>query len=323
MAWFRAGAVMAALVFVATACARGAGGPVPVGTPATAPLVEEPLPPYEPADGDVYPNAKRLAGRLAQALGTYTAGSRPEDVAQAAAQVTGADPATLLPGLAWMVEPTAASVGEVEYAQLGGLTADSASVMVVLRQYLRPEEAEPVTLVRVLDVRLRLAGAEWAVDGLASDGGAPEDAPAEPSPIAKAVLDDPRVHLPDSGRWDVRRGQVDDDILALIGRIAERHEIRVAVLLSGHPINVFGGDKQSNHTKGRAVDIYAIDGELVVRQRQPGTPAHTLALWLFEQGVTELGGPWDFDPPGGRSFTDVVHQDHLHVAVAPPADGGL
>lgn len=37
--------------------------------------------------------------------------------------------------------------------------------------------------------------------------------------------------------------------------------------------------------------------------------------------VSQIGAPWALDGYGGRSFTDVVHQDHLHVGVrAVPVD---
>ena len=278
---------------------------------------------FEPAEGDVYPNAKRLAGRLAQALGTYRAGSSAEEVARAAAAAVGAaDESAVLAGLESIVERDSASVGEVEYVQLGGLTPESASLMVVLHQELRPRRGEPFTRVRVLDVRLRIVEGGWVVDGLASDGGSPVEAPENLSAAARAVLDSRRVQLPDSARWDIERGEIDDRLLTLIAEMAERHELKVAVLSSGHPFNVFGTDKQSHHTKGRAVDIYAVDGDPVARQRHEGTPAHALTLWLFDRGVPEVGSPWDLDPPGGRSFTDVVHQDHIHVAVSAPLEGG-
>jgi hypothetical protein len=80
---------------------------------------------------------------------------------------------------------------------------------------------------------------------------------------------------------------------------------------------VFDTDRLSNHAQGRAVDIYAVDGANVVEQRIEGSPAYSLAAWMHDLAVEEIGSPWDFDGPGGRSFTDAAHQDHIHIAVAP------
>ena len=50
--------------------------------------------------------------------------------------------------------------------------------------------------------------------------------------------------------------------------------------------------------------------------RDPLGPLHQLVEELLARGaVTELGSPWDLDGVGsGASFTNVVHQDHLHLA---------
>ena len=41
-----------------------------------------------------------------------------------------------------------------------------------------------------------------------------------------------------------------------------------------------------------------------------------LVQWLWENPkVTQVGSPWNIDGGSKRSFDDIVHQDHLHVAV--------
>ena len=62
------------------------------------------------------------------------------------------------------------------------------------------------------------------------------------------------------------------------------------------------------------MDIWAVDGLPVVAQRVTGSVVRGLVQELMTLGVTEIGSPWDLDGPGGASFTNVVHQDHLHVA---------
>jgi hypothetical protein len=42
-----------------------------------------------------------------------------------------------------------------------------------------------------------------------------------------------------------------------------------------------------------------------------------LARQVFDQRrISNLGAPWAFDGAGGRSFTDPVHHDHLHLGVS-------
>ena len=108
-------------------------------------------------------------------------------------------------------------------------------------------------------------------------------------------------------------GTVDDRVLAILAQLGAEHRVDVTTLATGHPHNVFDSQRVSNHTRGRAVDIWALDGRPVVDQRDLSGSLATLARGLLAVGVSELGGPWDLDGPGGASFTNVVHQDHLHV----------
>ncbi len=273
--------------------------------------------PYEPLPEEVYPNAKRVAGRLAQQLTTYGPGDTAEGLLgrvqpdRAVGEPSGSQVAVLL-------VPDARSEGEVVYAQLGGRTPESVSVMVVVRQRIHPTAGGLRESTRTLDVRLRLVGGEWAFDALASAGGQPVDRPPDLPAPAVAVLDHPRIALPDSVRWDVHRGGVDVRLLETMLAMAERFPYAVTVLSSGHPLEVFGTDRTSDHTGGWAVDVWAVDGIPVVTQRAEGTPAFALSRELFDAGVAQLGSPWDFDAAGRRSFTDVVHADHLHVSVGAP-----
>jgi hypothetical protein len=42
-----------------------------------------------------------------------------------------------------------------------------------------------------------------------------------------------------------------------------------------------------------------------------------LVQWLYDHpDVLQVGSPWDLDEEtSSRSFTDEVHQDHIHLAV--------
>ena len=216
------------------------------------------------------------------------------------------------------------SRGRVVYPQLGGLEARRAAVIVVVEQTIGDVDG-PRTETRVMDVRVRRDGpdAPWRVEEVASVGGAPVERPDDLSDAATAVLDHPDIELPDSARWDVHRGEVDDDLLALMARMADHQPYGVVVLITGHSWNVFGTDRPSKHSEGRAVDLHrlAADGPLVIEDRSTGSPTHDLVRWLYDQPeVAEIGSPWALDGFGGRSFTDDLHQDHLHIGTYRPGD---
>jgi hypothetical protein len=88
------------------------------------------------------------------------------------------------------------------------------------------------------------------------------------------------------------------------------------VLSSGHPPNVWASSKPSAHTSGLAADIYAVDGCLVARQRETGTPAYDLTRALVSGGAFQVGSPWALPGRGFRSFTDEVHLDQIHLQQA-------
>ena len=75
--------------------------------------------------------------------------------------------------------------------------------------------------------------------------------------------------------------------------------------------------RPSAHSEGLAADIYAIDGRFVITQRLTDSGAYEVASTLLANGATQLGSPWVLGPGGARSFTDAVHQDHIHVQQSP------
>lgn len=283
---------------------------------------DRPPEPYEPLPDDIYRNAKRTGGRTAQALATYEAGEGLAEIVERAAVPThpGLDLTAAVETARPVHDPQASSSGEVVYAQLGGLTPSgpvtSCAIFVVVRQRLTRADGTEGAQRRTMDIRLRLRDGEWAVEQLGDTGGRPEPRPQPLAASARAVVDHPRIALPDSARWDIYRGEIDERLLTTMARLAAQAPFAVTCLKSGHSWHVFGTKRKSNHASGRAVDIWRVDGTAVVSQ-QPATdtPAHALARTVFDGGaVPELGSPWAFDGPGGRSFENDVHRDHLHVA---------
>jgi hypothetical protein len=320
---------------VRTARPESSQAPVPRSTAPRSPRVTPPTEPppselalYEPAAGDTYRNAKRVAGRFAQALATYPEG-RPirEIVGEAARRADAAfEIAHTVEQARPLVLDGARSTGEVVYAQLGGLAVDTtparASVMVVVRQHLTGQTGEDATVTRTVDVRLINRGDQWRLEALADPGGQPvQRRDGRLSPVARAVLDDDRIELPDSARWDIHAGRIDQRLLRTMRDMASLFPYAVTVLRSGHPHNVFGTDLVSGHTLGRGVDIWRVAGQPVVLQGDSkGSPAYRLTQTLLEDlDVPELGSPWDLDGPPvpgtlKPSFTNAVHADHIHVA---------
>ena len=283
---------------------------------------------YEPIAGEVYPAAKRVAGRFAEALLTYEGARRPRQLLRGLLRDVDDtfDVAAVTDRIGALLVRGATSRGEVVYPQLGGLTVgtgtDLASVMVVIAQHLSGRGGGSRTVTRTLDVRLVRRGDRWRVDDLADAGGSPVKGRVEDLPeLSRLVLTDARIVMPDSARWDIMAGSIDERLLETMVDLAGVAPYSVAVLTSGHPRNVFGTDTISGHTLGRGVDIWRITGQPVVLQRSSTeSEAHAFTRRALEDfDVPELGSPWDLDgpPEEGKlkpSFTDAVHADHIHVA---------
>jgi hypothetical protein len=323
-AWMLASAAAAVLVVLLGGCGGSDNGsgeaPADSGAPYGAqtedgPAAYEPRP-YRPDPAEEYANGKRLAARMAQKALTYEPGASAREVASTLPR-TEAGVASLAAALEPAVDPERRSVGEVVYPQLSGVTPTSLGAMVITRQVLEDAHGERESLTRVLDVRLRLSGQSWALDRIASVGGSPVPRPASLAAAAERVLEEPNISLSDSARWDIYRGSVDPTLLDALATAARRHQLSVGILRSGHPPNVWATERPSAHSQGFAADIYAVDGRPVVRQQRTASPAYELAEELFAGGAYQLGSPWAFGAGVGSSFTDAVHQDHIHLQQAP------
>lgn len=291
------------------------------------PGLSDPTPPAPPigypaplAASETHPEIKRAATGAALALTTY-------DVGESAQTIAKRIPATAKEAVAEAAQalhrPYSWSRGRIVYPQFGGLQPDRASVMVVVERM----QGSPEGLCsesRTLDIRMSLEEGEWRFDRLASDGGQPVKRPASLSPEATAVLDNPRIELPDTARWDIHEGRVSDTLLGLMARAAQQVSFGVIVFDTGHPWEVFGTDRQSDHSRGLAVDLYRIDDNLIIDDREIGSKTHSFVTWLYEQGdVRQIGSPWALDGRGGRSFSDALHQDHIHIGVHRHLPAGL
>ncbi|WP_380168978.1 hypothetical protein [Jannaschia sp. R86511] len=249
-------------------------------------------------------------------MGTWQdGGGDPASAAERLATV-GGDPA-LTTQTAELLDPKALSATvTVLYPQYGGLTETSASVMTLLTQRLVTADGELEERQSTLDVRLGRATTEddWAVTAVSPDLDAP--AAGEVSVKAQDVLGNPGVRLPGPALRDIQAGGMDEDLLALLDGLGDRRVVDVHVLRTGHPTNVFDTDRPSNHSLGRALDVWRVDGRLV---GDPDTPRELLEQVMRDAaalGATEVGGPFDVNGDRPGFFTDAVHQDHIHVGLS-------
>ncbi|MFA7324471.1 MAG: hypothetical protein WC005_08940 [Candidatus Nanopelagicales bacterium] len=262
---------------------------------------------WQPRAGEVQPAIKARAARLIEAVGAWTASAGTLSLARQRAVLAGFDP-THASALAGLLHPSAAAVVQVRDAQFGGLLTSSASVLVVVDQWTLGDDGTVHAGGATFDVRLQRASPHWRiVDVLPARPGAPADALSR---AAKRVLADTRIQLPSSAKADVRAGRIHDSVLAMLSSMAASHVVDVSVLRSGHPLHVFGTSRTSDHPRGRAVDIWALDHRPLV---VPGN--HALATWAMRaavaHGAYNVGGPVRLS--GRQYFSDLTHRDHVHL----------
>lgn len=264
---------------------------------------------------DVNGQVKEVAARFIERVGSWA----DSPAADPAARVAAAGyPADLAPMAGPLVDTAVSeATTTIVYPQYGGLTESSASVIVLARQELHTVDGERIREL-LLDVRVtRAADGTWAVTSTVDpprptaaarrDGGA--------TALGRAVLDNPRIRIPEPGRADIADRRVDEPILAVLDELARTRTLDVQVLVSGHPGTVFPTTRVSNHTVGRAVDVRAIDGRPVVEIPRDDPLITEFMAAAGRAGSTEVGGP--IAPAGRGFFTDDVHQDHFHLGITP------
>jgi hypothetical protein len=291
----------AAATTSATASASATAQPTTVATPLPSARA------WVARRGEVQPSIKARATALVEAVGTWTDGGG--DLASARARATAAG---FAPGLADLLAallgPEPAAVVRVRDAQYGGILTSSASVLVVVDQWRATAAGQVSAGGRTVDVRLVAASPTWrVVDALPAKPGA---ASMQITRAAKAVLADSRLHLPYSARSDVTAGLIHDSVLVMLTALAREHVVDVSVLRSGHPLHVFGTSRTSDHTRGQAVDVWALDGQPLVVPDNHALATRGMAF-AVAHGAYNVGGPVQLS--GRQYFSDRTHQDHIHL----------
>ncbi len=277
------------------------GQPLPAATPWTA------------NPGELQPDVKRRATDLIQALAAWPAGQQGANAARGRVAALGLDPDLVSQAGPLLADASAreAVVGVID-AQYGGLLSSSASVLVVFHQWIRGADGAVRAGGSTVDVRLVQASPRWRVTELhPAQPGPPAASLAAPGP---AVLASDRVHLPPAARADISSGAVHTSVLRALATLSERHVLDVSVVRSGHPIFVFGTDRRSDHPRGRAVDVWAIDGQRVVDPQTPHDLVDTFMRDAAALGAYNIGGPRQL--AGRQFFSDDTHHDHVHLGFA-------
>ncbi len=276
--------------------------------PSSAPAALPQHVPWRPSTKDVSPAVKLRAAELVEAIGTWSAGG--EGAAQARARVSALGlPPSLTQNASALLASAPQAVTNVSFAQYGGILADTASVLVVADQWLQNADGTVTQRGTTVDVRLSKAAPRWNVTAFYP--ATPKRTAAQISSVATAVLTNDRLRLPIAASADVRSGTVNARVLQALESLSKDHAIDVSVIESGHPINVFGTSRPSDHPRGFAVDIWKIDGRPVV------DPAnHVLAAQIMRSGIAagayQAGGPVQLDP-NSLYFSDDTHHDHIHL----------
>lgn len=307
---------LAGLAVGAAGCSSGTHRPAPSqrsARPTPSPSRPPALPhttPWRPTSAEVQPAAKLRAVQLVEAVGAWPAGRGGTAAARARVAALG-----LPTGLVGQAGPLLATADQaalqVVDAQYGGILSRSASVLVVCRQWTRRGGTVAAGGTTV-DVRLSWSGNAWTVDALH---------PAQPGPAAtslaadvRAALADERIVLPPAAAADLRSGRVHTSVARAMLALARTYRLEVSVVRSGHPLDVFGTSRPSDHPRGRAFDVWRIDGHAVV---DPATPRALIERFMRDAaaaGSYNVGGPVLLS--GGAAdqfFSDATHHDHVHV----------
>ncbi|WP_139363063.1 hypothetical protein [Gordonia sp. IITR100] len=285
------------------------------------------LPPWRPGSDEPAGPVKIAAATFVESVGTWrpsTARSAPPPIAGAKRSI--ADSTTLAQRLAargyarnlvpdaGLLDATSpAAVTRVRYPQLGGLTDSEASVVVSAVQFLDGGREHRDVLI---DVRLRKRAGLWTIIPSPSVADRPALRSTDPSTAASTVLANPRIAMSDPTRAEIAARVIDDRILRLLTGMSGKYHLTVQVARTGHPGTVFPTPRTSNHARGLAVDIRAVNGRNVVDIAQTDPLLAEFMLAARRLGSTEVGGPIPISGP--EFFTDPVHQDHIHIGIDEP-----
>lgn len=264
---------------------------------------------WQPAPQDVAPEVKQAAVQLLEIAGSWAPGEGGVQSAKRRLGVAGYDP-TLVDDLGPLISRDDAAAVQVVVAQYGGILSASASVLIVIDQWVLEKGRGVRRRGTTVDVRLVADEPQWAVTTVRA--ARPGRRAPELTRVAQRLLENERVVLPNAAVHDVRSGIIGDSVLRALSSLSAQHRLDVSILRSGHPVRVFGTDRTSDHTDGRAVDIWALDGQPIIKRRRSAMVSDFMQT-ARSAGAYQVGGPVDLDGSGASYFADDTHQDHIHL----------
>jgi hypothetical protein len=142
--------------------------------------------------------------------------------------------------------------------------------------------------------------------------------------LTQRVLADPKLSIYSCGRNDVRTGQIDRRILAVLEYlVAKGYRLTITALKCGHSYLTASGNV-SAHSYGSAVDIAAVNGIPITGHQGPGsiTEAVIKDLLLLQGAMrpAQIISLMDLGPP---TFILPDHYNHIHVGYTFSTSGNL
>jgi len=136
--------------------------------------------------------------------------------------------------------------------------------------------------------------------------------------LMRRVLADPRIEIYACGREDIRTGQIDRRVLALLAYLTERgFRLTVTSLKCGHSVYTSSGNI-SHHASGNAVDIAQINGMPVLGNQGRGSITEALVRDVMAlQGSMAPDQIISLMDMGANTYAMGDHADHVHVGFTP------
>lgn len=136
--------------------------------------------------------------------------------------------------------------------------------------------------------------------------------------LEQYVLNKRTIDIYQGGRDDIRAGEIDRRVLAVIAFLdSEGYHPRISSLLSGHGVMTKSGNV-SEHSTGDAVDIAAINGKSMADTNRPGgTMEKVVRKIMTLQGILEPHQIISLFDIGGATLAMGDHADHIHVGFRP------
>jgi hypothetical protein len=147
------------------------------------------------------------------------------------------------------------------------------------------------------------------------------------SALQRRVLGDPKLGIGDCDRQYIAGGAIDRRVLATLAFLSEKgYELLMTSMLCGREASITTSGYTSNHSYGSAMDIAAINGQVVTASTQgPGSLTDLVAREVLSlQGTMtpdEVISLLDYPQPAGFAMSD--HDDHLHVGFKPAGESSL